>query len=948
MKINPIQLSFKASAEVAKQPQNNSFATNPVARENVSSIEQIPVAIPDYNVKAPMKYTYMGQENLPGNTKAHLYKLENGQRVVIVPKKGPTVVKTYINVGSMNEPDRIRGMSHFVEHNLFNGSQGLEAGEFFATVNKLGATTNASTGFAATDYYIQSNLLKKNDLETEIKIHASMLETPKFAENMIEKEKGPVTSEINMILDDPENVAVNSTLKLLYNIKTTSKDIIGGSTENINRLTKEDVVDYYKRNYYPANMVTVITGDVTPEETMPLITKYFHSTNTNPKPRNFEKLTPLEKTVRNDYISDKTNSAILSIGFNGPKNNNTKDKILMDAFQFFLVGSSVARLNKSLEEIQTNALISSDRISTKPEDSVVVLFSTQTSDENVESAINKVFAEIADLEKNPPTEAELNIVKKKLKLNLAQVFESSSITNAVIGPAMLDNDLKCVTEFETVIDNLSAKDMVDFSKKYFDMNKVAITVIHPATADMKTINKNYEKAHSVSFKGNQNEINHKEALDVQKIKRYNTANNIAVVTNETDKDIATFDFSLSADAPADVKPGVSELLSIMLNRGSKFNDEKKFFTNLENQGIQTSFYANEREIYVSSMFLPNDTVTAVKSAKEVILNPRFTQSNFEFAKQFLKENIQNDPKTARANLIKEMFKGQFYGNTTEDILENIDNIKLEDVQGLYQYIITNAKGNMAISAPFEKNLSLKGDLMKELNKDFPILEQPKTVLFNSYMPVQNKNIIVQEHNKSQADIQMGYKFKTNLNMKDGLTIDLMNTILGGTPSSRLFSDLRESQKLAYQVNSKTGYFDNSGIIILGIKTTTDDTSSGAKSYGNVQKSIDGFNKHVNKLMNENVSEDELECAKLVIKNKILNYNELTADKNTSIMDGLRSFYGVSLDNQMLDMVDKITPDDIKAAANYVFKTNPTVSIAATKDTIDANRKHLSSLGNIIG
>lgn len=948
MKINPVQLSFKANSEAVKQPQNSSFATNPVAREIVSSVEQIPVAIPDYNVKIPTKYNYLGQEKLPGNTIAHMYKLENGQRVVIVPKKGPTVVKTYVNVGSMNEPDNIRGMSHFVEHNLFNGSEGLEAGEFFATVNKLGASTNASTGFAATDYYIQSNLLKKNDLETEIKIHASMLETPKFVDKMIEKEKGPVTSEINMILDDPENVAVNSTLKMLYNIKTTSKDVIGGTAENINRLTRDDVVDYYKRNYYPANMVTVITGDVTPEQTMPLISKYFHSTNTNPPPRNFEKLVPLEKTVRNDYISDKTNGAILSIGFNGPKNNNTKDKILLDAFQFFLVGSSVARLNKSLEEIQTNALISSDRISTRPEDSVVVLFSTQTSDENVENAINKVFAEIQDLEKNPPTDAELNIVKKKLKLNLAQVFESSSITNSVIGPAMLDNDLKSVTEFENVVDNLTAKDMVDFAKKYFDMNKVAITVIHPETADLKSINKNYEKAHSISFKGNAEDVNRKEALEVQKMKRYSTAKNIAVVTNEIDKDIATFDLSLAADAPADVKPGVGELLSIMLNRGSEFNDEKKFFTNLENQGIQTSFYANEREIYASSMFLPGDSLTALKSAKEVILNPRFTQANFEYAKQFLKESIQNDPKTAREGLIKEMFKGQFYSTTKEDVLNSLDNIKLEDVEGLYQYILTNAKGNIAISAPFEKNISLKGNMLDELNKDFPIFEQPKTVLFNSYVPVKNKNIIVQEHNKSQAEIQMGYKFKTNLNMKDGLAVDLMNTILGVTPSSRLFSDLRETQKLAYQVNSKSAYLDNSGMIILGIKTTTDDPSASVKSYDNVQKSLNGFYKHVNKLMTENVSEQELECAKLVIKNRILNYNELTADKNTSIMDGLKSFYGVSMDNQMLDMVDKITVDDIKAAANYVFKTNPTISIMATKDTIDKNREYLASLGNVIG
>lgn len=946
MYINPI--SFKSNIQAVNNPQNSIVASNPIQKQDIIQNQtSLPQVTPDYNVKAPMKYTSLGQEELPFSTKAYLYKLENGQKVVVIPKQGSTVVKTYVNVGSMNEPDKVRGISHFIEHNLFNGSEGLEAGEFFETVNKMGASTNASTGFAATDYYIQSNLLKKSDLETEIKIHASMLETPKFAQNMLEKEKGPVTSEINMILDDPDNIATNNTLKLLFNIKTNSKDIIGGTVDNINKLTREDVVDYYKRNYYPNNMVTVVTGEVDPNATMSLISKYFRSNNTSPKQRNFEKLVPIQKTVRNDLISDKTNSAIVSMGFVGPKNNNTKDKILLDAFQFFLVGSSVARLNKSLEEIQTNAFISSDRISTKPEDNTVVLFSTQTSENNVENAIKKVFNEVADLEKNPPTEQELNIVKKKLKLNLAQVFESSSITNTVVGTAMLDNDLKSVLEFENVIDNLSAQEIVDFAKKYFDLNKVAITVVHPDTADLESINQNYQRVHHVSFKGSSSEMNHKEAIPVDRIKSYVMNNNFSLVTNEIDKNLATFDISLSTEAPADVKPGTSELLAIMLNRGSEFKDEKKFFTNLENQGIQASFDASEREIYASSMFLPSDTTTAIKSAKEVILNPRFTQEDLIAAKNLLREKVQNNSANSREGLIKEMFKGQFYSATSKDVLENINNISLEDVKGLYQYILNNAQGNMVISGPFEKNPEIKNNLFSEMNSDFQSLKSAKPSLFNSYKPVENKNIVIQEHNKSQAEVEMGYKFKTNDNIKDAVIFDLLNTILGGTPSSRLFSDLREKQKLAYQVNSKLNYFDNSGVISMFIKTTTDDPASDVKSYENVQKSIDGFNTHVQKLMNENVSEEELESAKLTLKNKILNYSELTSDKNLSILLGLKSFYGISQDNQILEVIDSITAKDLKAAANYIFKSNPTISIVATKNTIDNNKEYLCSLGNIV-
>ena len=85
---------------------------------------------------------------------------------------------------------------HYIEHNLFNGSRGLEQGDFFKQVDKMGASTNASTGFAETNYYISSNLINKDDLENKIKIHASMLETPLFAIDKLEKEKGIVNSEI--------------------------------------------------------------------------------------------------------------------------------------------------------------------------------------------------------------------------------------------------------------------------------------------------------------------------------------------------------------------------------------------------------------------------------------------------------------------------------------------------------------------------------------------------------------------------------------------------------------------------------------------------------------------------------------------------------------------------------------------------------------------------------
>ena len=129
-------------------------------------VEQLSNVQPDYAVKTPMAYTKTGEMNFPYDTKAYCYKLANGQKVIIVPQEGETVLRTYVNTGSMNEPDKLRGISHYIEHNLFNGSQGLEQGDFFKQVDKMGASTNASTGFVITNCHTPAPPEKPEDPDT--------------------------------------------------------------------------------------------------------------------------------------------------------------------------------------------------------------------------------------------------------------------------------------------------------------------------------------------------------------------------------------------------------------------------------------------------------------------------------------------------------------------------------------------------------------------------------------------------------------------------------------------------------------------------------------------------------------------------------------------------------------------------------------------------------------
>ena len=925
-----------ADMQASSEMQNKSKPVSEPERE----IKSLSNVTPDYAVKTPLKYSKIGKFELPFDLEATLYKLSNGQRVVIIPKEGKTVVKTYVNTGSMNEPDNLRGISHYIEHNLFNGSDGLEAGEFFKKVDEMGANTNASTGFAETNYFISSNLLEKEDLEQKIKLHASMLETPKFAENMLEKEKEIVNSEINMITGDPVNVGLNKALKNLYKVQTKSVDMIGGTTSNITNLTREDVVNYFNNNYYPANMTTVVTGEVEPEKTMSLISKYFTQNKKPPESRYFEKLAPLDKPVREDIISDKATATSVILAFDGPKNNDAKEKILSQALAQILTMSKTSRIDKKLKDLNSSSITQIERISTKPNDGRAIIIMADGTEENSEKIIKTIYNEIAKISTNPPTDDELNVVKKRILKDFSSLFEYSAYTNALIGGVFLDNDLNMVTDFTKIINEITPQDITNAAKKYLDLNKCSMTVVHPSTATQESIKENYNKASDVAFSGTAAK---KHAVNMDTVKEYRLNNNFEVVLQDIKNDNACFNILYSnSNIPKNSKPAAATLLFKILNSGTINKSEIEYQQGLDKDSIDMVFVSGQTDLIARSNFFASDMQKALKAVKEVIQTPRFKQSTLDKMKSELKDEILTSEKTANDKLLPELYKGIQSGYSKEEILNSIDSVTLDDLKNLYDFIIKNGQANIVVSAPF----SLKPEL-KQLVFD-EIAALPKVAPKNSdiakvYTEIPQTKVMTDVYAKPQAHIIKAYKFQVNQNLKDEITLNLLNTILGGNPSSRLFQDLRESQKLAYSVHSNSDIVGDIGVIELEIGTTTENKETGEVSFDNLKKSIDGFNKHIQKMKTEHVTDAELENAKRSLKNSVLNSNESNSGKNKSLGYGLISPYGLGQENLILETIDSITADDIYNAANYIFKGKPVYSVVATENTLNANKDYLASL-----
>lgn len=914
--------------------------------ENNTQQEQTPVQMqnvtqPALNVKVPIAYNHTEDIKLNDELTAHCYKLANGQKVIIVPKDGPTIVKSYVNTGSFNEPDNLRGISHFIEHNLFNGSETLGDKVFFDEVNKMGASTNASTSFDKTDYYIDSNLLDENDFENQLYLHAGMLQSPKFLLEKLEKEKKIVNSEINMCVSENENLGFTQTVKNLFNIKSSSSDLVAGTTNNISNLTRDDVVKYYNDNYYPANTVTVITGEVEPQKAMDLVSKYFNSNKMPTNNRHFEKMTPTEKPVRSDIISPKStsNEATVFIGFAGPENNNTKDKVHLNALYQLIGGLYDSKLAPLERKYGTGINISPERLSSRPDDNGLILVSTGVADDKSEAMLKDIYGTLYKITQNPPTDEELTAIKNRMKKSHDKTFEISGGVNYMVGSAFLNNNIDSLKDFNKIIDEMTAQDIVNVAKKYLDLNKAAVTVVHPSQTRAETIDKNHKAAQNIAFTG----ANKKTPIDTSKVNTYKLENNMEVVCNDVKSDNVEFGLSITAKDWTPKKAAIADILDNIYRKEDSTNmtvDEINKFSDIH--GISSSVNICDYGIGFHADFPANQTKEAFEFFNNRIKNPKIDDTTVKNAISRLKDEYQSYEVSPMDKFAKIMYKGTPNEFTPQDKLASLDTITTQDIKDYFNEIFEKSEANAVISGNFEKYPEIKQEVFNTMSTYNTF--KPKDVsLLERYTPVEKTEVCTDVHKKNQANIIEGFKFKRSKNIKDIDTVELLNEILGGSPSSRLFSDLREKRHLAYAVGSSYSYLDDMGVFRLNIGTTTENQETGEKTFDNVQKSIDGFNENIKKIMNEKVTDEELANAKKAIKTKILSILETNSDKNAALLGSNKSYYGADYMNKRLADIDTITAEDIQIAAKNIFNSKPIYSITATDETLKQNQDYLNNL-----
>lgn len=198
-------------------------------------------------------------------------KLRNGLIVLFEKRELPIVSFSISNrFGAGFETSEIKGIAHFIEHLLFTGTKTRTYEDISREIEKKGGILNAFTSHEITSFWFK---LPSEHLFAGIDILADILKNAVFKEDKFEKEKKVILEEIKMYHDMPMRYVFELIEKCLYE-KPFGETIIGNE-KTISSLKREQVFNYFKKNYAPSNFIVTIVGNAEFDEVCEYLEKVF-------------------------------------------------------------------------------------------------------------------------------------------------------------------------------------------------------------------------------------------------------------------------------------------------------------------------------------------------------------------------------------------------------------------------------------------------------------------------------------------------------------------------------------------------------------------------------------------------------------------------------------------------------------------------------------------------
>ncbi|MCQ2788813.1 MAG: insulinase family protein [bacterium] len=849
---------------------------------------------------------------------ASIYKLANNHTVVLVEKEGLTTIQTGINAGNGNAPEGKEGIAHLTEHllanKLFNDKSTLE-----------NAYNNAMTSLSSTNYYISSPIENKKELEALIKAQYEIMSDSEFSNEEIEKEKKIICQEhaIRSCLEHKKNNAdvENAVIKNLHGIEDK---IVPESDASINSITKEDLDLFYKQNYQPKNMVTVMVGDFKKEDALDLINKYFgQDKNSNIEvPQEIKKSKPTNvKNIELTNHDPKVKSTIQEF-FIGLPALTGKEEIINQLMTAIIMDKGEELYdddNKNIYLVKQNT----HKIKNQNANYQEMIF-VDYSEKNAEK-IKNLF-EL--LKTNPISKKDLKSLKGEwYHQTLNENEYSDSIADYLLSIYLEKGNLDYIKNYENNLNSITVQDIKDFANKYYDFDKVLTITTKP---------QKIEGSKEISFGSSIKDD----------VKEYELPNNLKVVV-DTRKGVATttIRFDINAlQAPTPEIPATSYVLNSV--RGSRDGSEIAKEDNIS----KSMKFTNDKFMSIQTNCAPENTKQAIDVAFDSLLNCDLGHLTYDI--EHRKEEKEEREKDKDPIEIKEredrkekriQIEKLLYNNTPyKSSIEGVEKVSQTDVLKLHSDLISNGSGIVFITMPKDEFEKQKDDIFKKLSAFPKMKKYDFQEMFDNVKDIpleKNEVFCLKDKNAKEVQIEQIFNLYTSGKMEDRVALMVLNNVIGEDVDSKMFNEIREKEKLCYETESDCSI----GRLSSKLGTYSLTTTTSADTPENIEKIVKKYQQIIDDVCTNEISEEELQRLKTKIKKATKFESEGSLSRNLQIATGYNTLYGLNYAEEFEAAIDKLTPKDIKDVANKYLKQHYILEVSGNTEAIEKNEEFLNSL-----
>ncbi|WP_259564978.1 M16 family metallopeptidase [Candidatus Berkiella aquae] len=414
-------------------------------------------------------------------TKEH--QLQNGLKILVrEDHRAPVVVsQIWYKVGSSDEYRGITGISHALEHMMFQGTPTLPGDGFAQLISEYGGQNNAFTGDDYTAYYEE---LDASHLDISFKSEADRMTNLLIAPEAFAKEIKVVMEERRMRTDDnPQNLTWERFMAIANVMGPYHHPVIGWQ-DDLDHMSAQDLKAWYQQWYTPSNATIVVVGDVEADKVFSLADKYFGKIPARPAPKTKTKneLTALGEKRIKVHLPAKLPYAIW--GFDAPSIKTAKDEKEVYALlvaSAILDGGESSRFSRFLVRgEQVAAALNTNYDIFKQYGSQFIITGVPTQGHTIAELEGKVLAQLEKLQNEPVSLEELQKVKTQI---LAQeIFEKDSMSQQATFLGLLETvglPWQLADQFTEKVKAVTVHDVQAAAKKYFNVQNITVAELIP-------------------------------------------------------------------------------------------------------------------------------------------------------------------------------------------------------------------------------------------------------------------------------------------------------------------------------------------------------------------------------------------------------------------------------------------------------------------------------------